>query len=156
MVSVNTYSASKTTICGCANMPKCPVPRGVCCGALIVTVPVGLEIRTSGRYQIVTGMGDFLNSMAAKRTRKPPSPASIAMHNALAENLRVARQEVGLTQVGLGELADVSKDYIRRIEKGGGAANVSIDVLCDLATHVNRTPLDLLAPLPTTRRRHRP
>jgi transcriptional regulator with XRE-family HTH domain len=81
---------------------------------------------------------------AAKRIRKPPSEASIAIHNALAENLRLARLEKGLTQVGLGALADVSKDYIRRIEKGGGAANVSIDVLCDLAVHVGKPALDLL------------
>lgn len=50
--------------------------------------------------------------MAAKRTRRDPSPTSIAMHNALAANLRLARAEAGLTQVSIGELADVSKDYM--------------------------------------------
>ena len=90
---------------------------------------------------------------AAKRLRKPPSEASIAIHNALAENLRVARLEKGLTQVNLGQLADVSKDYIRRIEKGGGAANVSIDVLCDLAANVGKPALALLNPSPPKTKR---
>jgi transcriptional regulator with XRE-family HTH domain len=97
-------------------------------------------------------MMDLKPSMASKRVRKPPSAASIALHNALAQNLRVARLEVGLTQLGLGQLADVSKDYIRRIEKGEGSANVSIDVLCDLAAHVGKPPLDLLSPLPRRQR----
>lgn len=83
--------------------------------------------------------------MTVKRQRSP-SRESIAIHNALAENLRLARLEKGLTQASLSELADVSKDYIRRIEKGDGEANVSIHVLCDLATHVGKPALELLSP----------
>lgn len=90
-------------------------------------------------------MGIVNARMAAKRVRKDhPSEASIAIRNTLAENLRSARLEKGLTQPRLGALAHVSKDYIRRIEKGDDAANVSIDLLCDLAAHVGKSVPDLL------------
>lgn len=92
-------------------------------------------------------MGIVNARMAAKRVRKNnPSEASIAIRNTLAENLRNARLGMELTQIRLSALAHVSKDYIRRIEKGDNAANVSIDVLCDLAAHVGKSVPDLLTP----------
>jgi DNA-binding XRE family transcriptional regulator len=91
---------------------------------------------------------------AAKRTKKTPSEASIAIRNTLATNLRNARLEAGLTQPRLGELANVSKDYIRRIEKGDDEANVSIELLCDLAAHVGMSVPNLLTPqFPKAKRR---
>jgi transcriptional regulator with XRE-family HTH domain len=86
---------------------------------------------------------------AAKRTGAPPSPrtpeVSDALRNALATNLRVARKEAGLTQKQLADLADVSRDYIGRIENRLDA-NVSIGVITTLAAHVGKSPLDLLSP----------
>jgi XRE family transcriptional regulator, regulator of sulfur utilization len=81
--------------------------------------------------------------MAAKRSGAPPPPISPALRNALATNLRAARLAAGLTQKALGDLASVSRDYIGQIE--AATANVSIDILTVLATHVDKSPLDLLS-----------
>jgi predicted transcriptional regulator len=81
-------------------------------------------------------MGTSGTGMAAKRNGQPKSPHPVApeLRAALATNLRTARLAVGLTQTQLGDLADVCRDYIRRIEARD--ANVSIDVLAAIAHHV--------------------
>jgi len=73
-------------------------------------------------------------------------PPAVALRAILAENLRRKRLEVGLTQRQLGALANVSRDYVGRIESG--SANVSIDVLNILATHLDTTPIALLTAPP--------
>jgi len=90
---------------------------------------------------------------AAKRTGQPslPPPLAAELHANLAVNLRVARQEAGLSQLALADLANVSRDYIIRIEMNK-KANVSIDILARIAVHVGRTPLDLLKPPPKPKR----
>ena len=82
--------------------------------------------------------------MAAKRTGqpKPSAPVASELRATLATNLRTARLASGLTLLRLSELANVSKDYIRRIEARD--ANVSIDILAAIAVHVGKTPLELL------------
>ena len=80
---------------------------------------------------------------AAKRTGALPPPVSPNLRQTLARNLRAARRALGLTQIQLGELANVHREYIGRIERG--SANVSIDVLATLARHVQKTPMELLS-----------
>jgi len=84
--------------------------------------------------------------MAARRIGQPKSSAHVTpeVRVVLATNLRAARLAAGLTQTQLGHLAEVSRDYIRRIEASD--ANVSIDILAAIARHVGKTPLDLLSP----------
>ena len=84
--------------------------------------------------------------MAAKRTglKKPSAPVASELRATLATNLRTARLASGLTLLRLSELANVSKDYIRRIEARD--ANVSIDILAAIAVHVGKTPLELAFP----------
>ena len=81
---------------------------------------------------------------AAKRSGPPPPPVSPVLREALAKNLRAARLAAGLTQKALGDLAQVSREYIGDIENA--AANVSIDILTILAEHVQVSPFDLLRP----------
>jgi transcriptional regulator with XRE-family HTH domain len=80
---------------------------------------------------------------AAKRTGALPRPVSPDLRHTLARNLRAARRAIGLTQTQLGELANVHREYIGRIERG--SASVSIDVLAALARHVQKTPIELLS-----------
>jgi transcriptional regulator with XRE-family HTH domain len=79
---------------------------------------------------------------AAKRSGPPPPPVSPVLRNALARNLRAARLAAGLTQKALGDLAQVSREYIGDIENG--TANVSIDIVTVLAEHVGVSPFRLL------------
>ena len=65
------------------------------------------------------------------------------LRQTLARNLRAVRRALGLTQIQLGELANVHREYIRHIEREW--ANVSIDVLATLARHVQKTPIELLS-----------
>ncbi len=92
---------------------------------------------------------DATPGMAAKRIGAPPAPripvVDDVLRNALAINLRSARLEAGLTQKQLAELANVSRDYIGRIENRLDA-NVSIGIIATLAAHVGKNPLDLLSP----------
>jgi transcriptional regulator with XRE-family HTH domain len=80
---------------------------------------------------------------AAKRTGALAPPISPDLRQTLARNLRAARRALGLTQTQLGELANVHREYIGRIERG--SANVSIDILAALARHVHKTPIELLS-----------
>ena len=82
--------------------------------------------------------------MAAKRSGPPPPPVSPVLREALAKNLRASRLAAGLTQKTLGDLAQVSREYIGDIENG--TANVSIDILTILAEHVHVSPFDLFEP----------
>ena len=81
---------------------------------------------------------------AAKRSGPPPPPISPVLRDALAKNLRAARLAAGMTQKALGDLAQVSREYIGDIENG--SANVSIDILTVLAEHLSVSPVDLLSP----------
>ena len=67
-----------------------------------------------------------------------------AQHRTIAENVRLARTEAGLSRVALARISGVSRDYIREIE--GETANVSIDKLCELASALGKKPADLLVP----------
>ena len=60
----------------------------------------------------------------------------------LARNLRIYRQERGLSQEELAHRADLDRTYISALERCVYAA--SIDVLDKLATALNVEPADLL------------
>ncbi len=75
---------------------------------------------------------------AAKRSGTAPLPVNAALRSTLAENFRSARIASGLTQKQLGELAQVSRDYVGQIENA--TANVSIDILANLAKFLNVSP----------------
>jgi transcriptional regulator with XRE-family HTH domain len=81
---------------------------------------------------------------AAKRSGTAPLPVNAALRSTLAENFRSARIASGLTQKQLGELAQVSRDYVGQIENA--TANVSIDILANLAKFLNVSPASLLTP----------
>lgn len=80
----------------------------------------------------------------AKRAEAKPLPVDRALRETLAKNLRTARINAGLSQEELADLADLSRKHVGRIERG--VANVSIDVLAVLASHVGKTAVDLLTP----------
>jgi DNA-binding XRE family transcriptional regulator len=61
------------------------------------------------------------------------TPPAVELRAVLAANLKRKRLDAGLTQKQLGELTNVSREYIGQIETG--AANLSIDVLNVIATH---------------------
>ena len=88
--------------------------------------------------------------MAAKRSGIAPLSVDLALRDTLAENMRAARLEADLTQKTLGDLAGVSRDYIGQIENS--TANVSIDVLANLAKHLGVSPVKLLTPSKRVRR----
>jgi transcriptional regulator with XRE-family HTH domain len=64
----------------------------------------------------------------------------------LARNLRIYRQERGLSQEELAHLADLDRTYISALERCVYAA--SIDVLDKLAVALNVEPADLLRKAP--------
>ncbi len=70
----------------------------------------------------------------------PPSP----LRQVFGKNLARAREEAGLSQRALARLASVSQRHISLIEIDG--ANVTIDIITELARHVNKDPLELLTP----------
>jgi transcriptional regulator with XRE-family HTH domain len=84
--------------------------------------------------------------MAAKRAGAEPLPIDVALRNTLAANLKAARLAAGLTQKQLADLAQVSRDYVGQIENS--TANVSVDILANLAKFLNASPASLLTPHP--------
>jgi transcriptional regulator with XRE-family HTH domain len=59
----------------------------------------------------------------------------------------------GLSQRALAAAAGISQKHISQIEISG--ANVTLDTVAELAKHVNKTPAELLTPLPRARSRPR-
>jgi DNA-binding XRE family transcriptional regulator len=89
--------------------------------------------------KLLSGLPDSVN---AKRSEQPPPPIDPALRNTLAKNLRAARLDAGLSQLQLGELANLSRKYVSQIERG--TANVSLDVVTVLAKHLGKPPITLL------------
>lgn len=67
----------------------------------------------------------------------------MTLRRILAQNLRRLRQERGLTQEALADLADVNRNYVGLIEREENSA--SVDVLESLARALEIDPIDLLA-----------
>ncbi len=67
----------------------------------------------------------------------------MTLRRILAQNLRRLRQERGLTQEALADLADVNRNYVGLIEREENSA--SVDVLESLARALKIDPTDLLA-----------
>ncbi len=67
----------------------------------------------------------------------------MTLRRILAQNLRRLRQERGLTQEALADLADVNRNYVGLIEREENSA--SVDVLESLARGLKIDPTDLLA-----------
>jgi transcriptional regulator with XRE-family HTH domain len=61
-----------------------------------------------------------------------------------AANLRRLRRAAGVTQEHLAEAAGLDRSYISLVENA--RANVSLDVICRIATVLRVRPVDLLRP----------
>jgi transcriptional regulator with XRE-family HTH domain len=61
----------------------------------------------------------------------------------LGEQIRARRNDLGVSQTALGDLAGVSRNYISLIERGR-ARNVSLDILGRLSIALRTTPAALL------------
>jgi DNA-binding XRE family transcriptional regulator len=84
-------------------------------------------------------------SVTAKRvpgTKANKVAPAVELRAILAANLRRARLEKGLSQAELGSLTDLSRKYLGQIEARD--ANVSIDVLNLIASHLGTTAVALL------------
>jgi transcriptional regulator with XRE-family HTH domain len=57
--------------------------------------------------------------------------------------LRELRQERGISQEKLAEMADLHRNYVGVLERGGQSA--SLDAICKLARGLKVKPADLLA-----------
>lgn len=66
----------------------------------------------------------------------------MTLRQTLAHNLRRLRQERGLTQEALADLAGVNRNYVGLIERQENSA--SVDVLDQLATALEIDPSELL------------
>ena len=62
----------------------------------------------------------------------------------VAENLRMIRTRVGLSQEGLADRARVHRTYVGAIERA--QRNISIDLICRLAWALGVHPRELLTP----------
>jgi transcriptional regulator with XRE-family HTH domain len=87
--------------------------------------------------------------MAARRVeRKRPMPkvqaerVQRALRLLVGQNILAARQAADLSQQQLGDLADLSPNYLGQAERG--VANVTLDVLARLAACLGTRPADLL------------
>jgi transcriptional regulator with XRE-family HTH domain len=87
--------------------------------------------------------------MAARRVeRKNPMPKTQAerferaLRRLVGQNILAARQAADLSQQQLGDLADLSPNYLGQAERG--SANVTLDVLARLAACLGCRPADLL------------
>lgn len=65
---------------------------------------------------------------------------------ALAGNVRALRERRGITQQALAELADVSINYLQRVERLGMPSNVTLRLLATIATALDVSVYDLFAP----------
>jgi transcriptional regulator with XRE-family HTH domain len=95
-------------------------------------------------------LDELIEVVNARRSSKLPVPPAVALRGNLAKNVRAKRLDAGLTQRELGDLVNISKDYVRQIESG--MANVSIDILNVLGEHFSTPAIDLLLP-PKTKSR---
>lgn len=68
----------------------------------------------------------------------------MTLRRILAQNLRRLRQDRGLTQEELADLAGVNRNYVGMIEREENAA--SVDVLESLAKALKVRAVELLAP----------
>jgi transcriptional regulator with XRE-family HTH domain len=75
----------------------------------------------------------------AKTRQKPPNARRV-----LADNLKRLRQELGLSQEGLADLAALHRTYVGSVERA--ERNVSIDNIERLAAALRVSPGDLLSP----------
>lgn len=66
----------------------------------------------------------------------------MTLRQTLAQNLRRLRQERGLTQEALADLAGVNRNYVGLIERQENSA--SVDVLDQLAAALEIDPVELL------------
>jgi transcriptional regulator with XRE-family HTH domain len=73
-----------------------------------------------------------------------PDSEPTEIRRTFARNLRLAREEKGLSQRELAKLAGVSQKYIWQIEVG--ATNVTLDRITEIALHLGMTELELLTP----------
>jgi transcriptional regulator with XRE-family HTH domain len=96
--------------------------------------------------------------MPARRVErhKPMSKAQAdrlqrALRMTFARNLLAAREKAELSQQALGDLADISPNYLGRAERAadpawrGAPANVTLDVVARLAAVLGTTPANLLS-----------
>jgi transcriptional regulator with XRE-family HTH domain len=65
-----------------------------------------------------------------------------ALRLLVGQNILAARQAADLSQQQLGDLADLSPNYLGQAERG--VANVTLDVLARLAACLGTRPADLL------------
>ena len=86
--------------------------------------------------------------MAVKNKREEDTKESLELRSKISINIRKYRKEKNLTQEKLAESANISYDFMRRIESSDGkcgfsvftlyklalALNVSVDELMDLST----------------------
>lgn len=80
--------------------------------------------------------------MRVPQDKRPPSPSRHLFAQRLREE-RLARQ---LTQEQLGELADLSWNYVGQVERGG--RNISVDNMDALAQALGLPLAHLLLPAP--------
>ena len=79
-------------------------------------------------------------------THKTPRETCVAkLAEQFGQTVRARRKARGLTQAQLAEAADLSEEWIRRIERGVGAP--SFDVIEALATALGASAGDLFRPL---------
>jgi DNA-binding XRE family transcriptional regulator len=74
------------------------------------------------------------------------APVATALQKTFGRNLKIARNEVGLSQRGLSALAGISQRHISAVEMG--TVNVSIETIAELSLHVGKTPVEMLTPTP--------
>ena len=60
----------------------------------------------------------------------------------IAENLRLLRQRVGLSQEALADRARIHRTYVGSVERG--ERNISVDLICRLASALKVHPKELL------------
>jgi transcriptional regulator with XRE-family HTH domain len=71
----------------------------------------------------------------------------------LAANVRVLRERAGLTQQALAEQAEISVNYLQKVERAAVPLNVTLKLLATLATALDVGVHDLVAPAAVPRRR---
>lgn len=67
------------------------------------------------------------------------------MRRLVGENVRRIRQDRGLTQEQFADLSGFSQQYLSGLERG--RRNPTVVTLFELATALEATPVDLLAPI---------
>lgn len=83
----------------------------------------------------------------AQGTAKKKKREIVEEQKTLARNLRIARQDAGLTQDQLAILSGVSQRIIWQIEDPEQTPNITIQTLAKLARALQKKPGDLLTPI---------